>query len=58
VLRYSGFKDTVLSLTINNIEDRQAPLDQRREGNLTWYSSSYHSALGRYFQISGRYTFR
>ncbi len=58
VVRYSGFKDLVLSLTVNNIEDRQAPLDQRRETRFTWYNPSYHSALGRYFQLTGKYTFR
>jgi iron complex outermembrane recepter protein len=58
VVRYSGFKDLVLTLTVNNIEDRQAPLDQRRETRFTWYQPTYHNALGRYFQIAGRYTFR
>jgi iron complex outermembrane recepter protein len=58
VVRYTGFKDLTLTLTVNNIEDRQAPLDQRRETRFTWFSPNYHSALGRYYQLAARYTFR
>jgi iron complex outermembrane recepter protein len=58
VVRYSGFKDLVLGLSINNIEDRQPPLDQRRETRFTWYSPNYHSAMGRFFRVDAKYTFR
>jgi iron complex outermembrane receptor protein len=56
-LTYKGFKNLDLSLSVRNIDNRQAPLDQRRETRFTWFNSAYHNQLGRFFTASAKYTF-
>ena len=58
VVRYTGFKNVTLTAAVTNLEDRQAPLDQRRETRFTFFSPTYHSALGRYYQVTVKYVFR
>jgi iron complex outermembrane recepter protein len=58
VARYTGVKDLTLTLGVRNIDNRQPPLDQRRETRFTFYSPTYHNALGRYVTLSARYDFR
>jgi iron complex outermembrane recepter protein len=57
VVRYRGIRNLELSLAINNIEDRMAPLDQRRETRFTWYTPTYHNPLGRMMRVGARYKF-
>lgn len=54
---YKGFKNLDLGLTINNIDNRQAPLDERRANRYTLFNSTYHNQLGRYFTLGAKYTF-
>ena len=55
---YKGFKNLELSLTIKNLDNRQAPLDETFAGGYyTFYNSSFHDAMGRYFQVGAKYTF-
>ena len=54
---YKGFKNLDLSLSVRNIDNRQAPVDQRRETRFTLFNSAYHNQLGRYFTASAKYTF-
>ena len=54
---YKGFKNLDLGLSIQNIESKTAPIDERRATRYTLFNSSYHSQLGRYFQVSAKYTF-
>ncbi|MEI8327305.1 MAG: TonB-dependent receptor, partial [Betaproteobacteria bacterium] len=56
-LGYKGFKNLDLSLNIQNAENKQAPLDERRAGRDTLYSSGYHIQLGRYVSLRAKYTF-
>ena len=54
---YKGFKNLTLGLTVINLDNRQPPIDQRRETRYTLFSSAFHSDLGRYFQVGAKYTF-
>lgn len=54
---YKGFKNLELGLNIQNIEDKQAPLDQRRASRYTLFSSGYHNQLGRYMSLRAKYVF-
>lgn len=58
VVSYTGVKDLTLRLAVRNIDDRQAPLDQRRETRFTWYMPTYHNPLGRYISVGATYKFR
>jgi iron complex outermembrane receptor protein len=54
---YKGFKNLDLGLSVQNLENKQAPLDERRAGRYTLYSSGYHNQLGRYVTLRAKYTF-
>ena len=58
VLRYTGFRNLVATLAVMNVEDRQPPLDQRREARFTWYQPNYHSAVGRLYRVGLSYEFK
>lgn len=54
---YKGFKNLELGLTIINLDNRQPPIDERQYTRATAFNSTYHSDLGRYFQLGAKYTF-
>lgn len=54
---YKGFKNLELGLSIKNIENRQAPIDQRMETRYTLFNSSFHNQLGRFITLNAKYTF-
>lgn len=54
---FKGFKDLELGLSVKNIENKEAPIDQRNETRFTLYDPTYHNQLGRYITLSARYTF-
>jgi len=54
---YTGFKNLSLGLSINNIDNRGAPIDERRAARYTLFNSAYHNQLGRYMSLRGKYTF-
>jgi iron complex outermembrane recepter protein len=56
-VRYKPTSKLDIFLNIANIEDKQAPLDQRRETRFTWYSPGFHNVLGRYARLGVKYTF-
>jgi iron complex outermembrane receptor protein len=54
---YKGFKNLELGLTIKNLDNRQAPLDENLATRFTFYNSEFHDAMGRFIQVSAKYTF-
>jgi iron complex outermembrane recepter protein len=54
---YRGIKNLDLGLSIRNIDNRQAPIDQRRESRFTLFNSSFHNQLGRFVTVNAKYTF-
>ena len=54
---YRGFKNLELNLTILNLDNRQAPLDENNATRFTFYNSTFHDAMGRYFRVGAKYTF-
>lgn len=54
---YKGFKNLELGLSIRNIENKQAPIDQRRETRFTLFNAAYHNQLGRFITVNAKYTF-
>jgi len=56
-LGYKGFKNLELGLVVLNIDNREAPLDERRATRYTLFSSNYHNQLGRYFRAQAKYNF-
>ena len=54
---YKGIKNLELGLKVQNIDNRQAPLDERAASDFTLYRSAYHNQLGRFVSVSARYTF-
>ena len=54
---YKGFKNLELGLTITNLDNVQAPFDERMVTRYTAFRSDFHSALGRFFMASAKYTF-
>ena len=56
-IAYKGFKNLELGLSIRNIENKEAPIDQRRETRFTLFNSSYHNQLGRFVAFNAKYTF-
>jgi iron complex outermembrane receptor protein len=58
-LGYRGFKDLELDFAVANVGNVQAPFDERQVlGRFTAYDSALHSAVGRFFKLTARYTFR
>jgi iron complex outermembrane receptor protein len=56
-LGWKPMKNLELNLTMTNIENRQAPLDERRANRYTLFNSTYHDQLGRFTKLTARYTF-
>ena len=54
---YKGFKNLELGLSIKNLFNRPAPLDERLATRYTLYSPQFHNQLGRYFTLGAKYTF-
>ena len=54
---YKGFKNLELNLSVKNIENKQAPVDQRYETRFTLYNAAYHNQMGRFITLSAKYTF-
>ncbi|MEO8056996.1 MAG: TonB-dependent receptor [Burkholderiales bacterium] len=56
-LGYKGFKNWDLGLTIRNLTNRAAPLDERQVTRYTAFNSQFHNQLGRYVTVGAKYTF-
>jgi iron complex outermembrane recepter protein len=56
-LGYTGFKNWDLSLTITNLTNSPAPLDERQVRSYTAFNSQFHNQQGRYFTLGAKYTF-
>ena len=56
-LGYKGFKNWDLGLTIKNLTNRAAPLDERLVTRYTAFNSQFHNQLGRYVTVGAKYTF-
>ena len=56
---YKGFKNTELSLLVDNIGDEKPPFDYRAavSSQTRAWSPIYHNALGRTFTLRAKYTF-
>jgi iron complex outermembrane receptor protein len=54
---YKGIKNLDLGMTIQNIENKTAPYDDRKLTRYTLYSPMFHNALGRYMSIRAKYSF-
>ena len=56
---YSGFQRLELGLLITNIDNVQAPFDANQVPNtFLAYQSAFHSAVGRFFKLTAKYSFR
>lgn len=53
---YTGFKDMVLSVNIQNFTDEKAPYDPA--GGQLGYNSGLHNPYGRYYTVSASYKFK
>lgn len=58
IVSYKGFKDWTIVGSIDNIEDKMAPIDERRATRFTMYNATYHNPYGRYFRLAAKYAFR
>jgi len=56
-LGYKGFKNLDLTLSIKNVTNQPAPLDERLVTRYTAFNSQFSNQLGRYFSIGAKYTF-
>lgn len=54
---YKGIKNLTLSVNIDNLENREAPLDEQRVTRYVAYNAGYHSQMGRVITLAGKYTF-
>ena len=54
---YKGFKGLTLSVNIDNIENREAPLDERLVARYIAYNPGYHSQAGRVVTLAAKYVF-
>lgn len=59
-VRYKGFKDLELAMSVQNLFDRAPPFDARSyfDNQGTPYNQTYHNALGRYITLSANYKFK
>jgi iron complex outermembrane receptor protein len=56
---YTAFQQLELGLLVTNVDNVQAPFDANQvPANFSTYQSSFHSAVGRFFKLTARYTFR
>jgi iron complex outermembrane receptor protein len=44
-------------VNIDNLENREAPLDEQRVTRYVAYNAGYHSQMGRVITLAGKYTF-
>jgi iron complex outermembrane receptor protein len=56
-LRWVPIKNLELNLTMTNIENKQAPVDERMATRYTLFTSTYHDQVGRFTKLTARYTF-
>jgi iron complex outermembrane receptor protein len=56
-ISYKGIKNLELGMSIRNIENKEAPIDQRRETRFTLFNSAFHNQLGRFITVNAKYTF-
>ena len=54
---YKGFKNWDLGLSIKNLTNQPAPLDERFVARYTAFNSQFSNQLGRYFTLGAKYTF-
>ncbi|MRV70831.1 TonB-dependent receptor [Duganella sp. FT92W] len=57
-VRYKGIRNLELSLSVQNIANKEAPFDASQIPYLQGYSPAYHSQMGRYFQLTASYNFK
>lgn len=57
-IAYKGFRNLELSLSVQNIANKEAPFDASQIAYLQGYSPTYHSQLGRYYQFTASYKFK
>jgi len=57
-LRYTGFRNLDLSLSVHNLANKEAPFDASQIAYLQGYSPAYHSQISRYFQLTASYQFK
>ena len=56
---YSGFRQLELGLLVTNLDNVQAPFDANQVSNGFFaYLPVMHSAVGRFFKLTAKYTFR
>ncbi|NVD70835.1 TonB-dependent receptor [Duganella sp. BJB1802] len=55
---YKGFRNLELSLSVQNLANKEAPMDASQLAYLQGYGTSYHSQLGRYVQLTASYKFK
>ncbi|GJI98521.1 TonB-dependent receptor [Duganella caerulea] len=55
---YKGFRNLELSLSVQNLANKEAPMDASQLAYLQGYGTSYHSQLGRYVQLTANYKFK
>jgi iron complex outermembrane receptor protein len=55
---YTGFRNLELGFLVNNLDNVQAPFDSTQTTNIfAAYQSAFHSAVGRFFKLTAKYTF-
>lgn len=54
---YKGFKNWDLTLSVKNVFNAQAPLDERMASRYTLFNSQFANQEGRYFTLGAKYTF-
>ena len=54
---YKGFKNWSLGLSIKNLFNQSAPLDERMVTRYTAFNSQFYNNTGRYFTLGAKYTF-
>ncbi|WP_457333765.1 TonB-dependent receptor plug domain-containing protein [Rhizobacter sp. P5_C2] len=56
-VQYKGFKNLMLSVNVDNIENREPPIDERLVTRYIAYNPGYHSQMGRTVTLAAKYTF-
>ncbi|MEP7295976.1 MAG: TonB-dependent receptor [Burkholderiales bacterium] len=54
---YKGFKNWDFGLSIKNLFNQSAPLDERLVTRYTAFNSQFYNQSGRYFTLGAKYTF-
>lgn len=56
---YTGIRQLELGLLVTNLDNAQAPFDSNQVANtFLAYQSGLHSAVGRFFKLTAKYSFR